>query len=83
LNDLPTLGGKKAATVLTNDFEQLDLEAEKKKGKNKKPAAKSKGALSAAEKHLDEFYQEQKDGYKITSQANSKFKVNVYGIPHA
>ena len=67
MNDLPTLGGKKAVTVLSNDFDQLDLDVDKKKGKNKKPATKAKGALSAAEKHLDEFYQEQKDGYKITS----------------
>ena len=25
----------------------------------------------------------EKEGYKITSQANSKFKVNVFGIPQA
>ena len=55
MNDLPTLGGKKAA-VLANDFDQLDLDADKKNAKKGKPAAKGKGALSAAEKHLDEFY---------------------------
>jgi len=72
LGKAPALAKKHQAFMDEFDFE--DDHAQKSVIGN--PSSK----YSKAEQHLNDFYKEEKEGFKVSQQ---KFQVNVYGMPRA
>lgn len=80
---MPGLGGGSKLPTDNSGFDDFDFEDP---SPNTKKASKTKDKFSAAQAALDEFDKEESEGFKISNHPanqNSKFKVNVYGIPQA